>query len=69
VIFQCKTGRSAGGRETELIHNLLPHFVMRDSLASSLFADGFVKFIKVEFLASNLWDFDLGDAFRCPVLF
>lgn len=67
VIFEGEAGRSTGGGETEFVDNLLPEFVMRYCLASTFFADGFIKFKKVKFLASDLRDFDLSNAFGTPI--
>jgi len=67
VIFECKAGRGACGGKAEFIDNFFPQFVMRYSLASAFFAYGFVEFEEVKFLAADLRDFDLSDAFGAPV--
>lgn len=68
VIFEGKGCGGAGGGKSKLIDDFFPEFIVGDSLAAALFADSFVEFIEVEFLSSDLWYFDLGDAFGCPVL-
>ena len=40
---------------------------MRNSLAASFLAYGFIKFEEIKFLSADLWDFDLGDALGAPV--
>ena len=67
VIFECEAGRGTCGRKAEFIDNFFPQFVMRYSLTSAFFADGFVEFEEVKFLAADLRDFDLSDAFGAPV--
>jgi hypothetical protein len=68
MIFKSKTGRSAGGGQSELIDNLLPEFVMRDGLSAPLFAYGLIQFEKIELLTADLGYLDLRDTFGGPVL-
>jgi len=37
-------------------------------LTATFLTYGFVEFEQIKLLASNLWDFYLGDAFRAPIL-
>ena len=68
VIFEGEAGRGACGGETELVNDLLPEFVVRYCLTTAFFAYSFVEFEKVEFLTTDLGDFDLSDAFGTPIL-
>lgn len=68
MVFESEGGGGASGGEAELVYNFFPQFVVRDGLASSLFADSSVEFVEVELLASDLWYFDLSDALGGPVL-
>lgn len=68
VIFEGEGGGSAGRGQSELVDDFFPEFVVGDGLPASLFADGLVEFVEVEFLAADLGDFDLGDALGGPVL-
>ena len=67
MVFEGEAGGGAGGGESELIDYFFPEFVVRDSLPASFFADCFIEFVEIEFLSSDLWYFDLGDAFGGPV--
>jgi hypothetical protein len=67
MIFKCEAGRSTCGGKAKLVDDLFPEFVVRYGLPSAFFADGFVEFEKVEFLTTNLRDFDLGYAFGTPI--
>lgn len=68
MIFKRKTGGSAGGGKAELVNDLFPELVVRNSLAASFLAYGFVKFEKIKLLSSDLGDLDLSDAFGTPIL-
>lgn len=37
-------------------------------LTASFFANGFIEFVEIEFLAADLRYFDLGDALGSPIL-
>ena len=68
MVFEGEAGWGTGGGESELIDYFFPEFVMGDGLSSSFFADRVVEFKEVEFLSSDLWNFDVGDALWGPVL-
>ena len=67
MIFEGETGRGAGGGKAELVDDFLPEFIMRNGLATAFFTDGFVEFEEIKFLSTDLWYFDLSDAFGVPV--
>lgn len=68
MVLQCETSWGACRRKTKLIYNFFPHFVMGDSLSSSLFAHRFVELVEIKFFSSDLRDFYLWDSLRCPIL-
>lgn len=68
VIFEGKAGRSACGWKAKLINDFFPEFIVGYCLAATFFADGFVEFEKIELLSTDLWYFDLSDAFGAPIL-
>ena len=68
MILKSEASGGAGRGKSKLINNFFPKFVMRDRLSSSLFAYCFVEFIEIKLLPSNLWYFDIGNAFGCPIL-
>ncbi len=68
MILEGEAGGGASGGQSELIHDFLPEFVVGDGLSTALLADGLVELVKVELLAADLRDLDLGDALGGPVL-
>lgn len=68
VVLKGEAGGGASRGQPKLVHNLLPHFIIGDRLASTFLADGAIEFVQVELLATDLGHFYLGDAFGGPVL-
>lgn len=56
MILKRKTRRGTSRRQAKLINNLLPHLIIRYSLASPLLAHRFIELVQVEFLAADLGD-------------